>query len=217
MTGTVAEYDVDAERWRSISAHVRPEFLPFSKTVYLSNRDMLVIGGLNQEIPQKPQFSSQCMLLKEVELNDFERVYVPEQLCSMHTKRGCFSTVSLNGFVYVFGGINYSDRIMSKCERYNLAENVWSPLTCLVEPRKNSSACVLNGESIYVFGGNSSYKTLDTIERYSVNANTWTLLKIRLPNPLAFSIAFKVSATHILLLGTLSILSLFVALYRWLH
>jgi len=38
---------------------------------------------------------------------------------------------------------------------------------------------------IYVFGGsNSAERCLDSIERYSVISNNWTLLDLRLPIPI---------------------------------
>lgn len=65
----------------------------------------------------------------------------------------------------------------------------------MVEPRKNASACALTSDTIYVFGGTSNKKTCDSIEQYSVASDTWTLLKIKLPNPISFLVSFKVNDT----------------------
>ena len=43
--------------------------------------------------------------------------------------------------------------------------------------------------------------TSDSIEQYCVSTDTWTLLKIRLPNPVSFQTSFKLSETMIILLG----------------
>jgi len=119
----------------------------------------------------------------------------------MITKRGCFSTVFHEGLVFVFGGLNYTEKVLRKCERYMVSENKWDAIADMIEPRKNSSACTLTADTIYVFGGSSHATSLDSIEQYSISANAWTLLKIRMPSPVSFLTCFKVSQTQILLLG----------------
>lgn len=74
----------------------------------------------------------------------------------MITKRGCFSAVYHENHVFVFGGLNYTDKIMRKCEKYSIANNTWEKVSCMNRGRKNSSACVLTADTIYVFGGASS-------------------------------------------------------------
>ena len=54
-----------------------------------------------------------------------EHMYRPEQLNSMVNSRGCFGAIFHENQVWVFGGINYSERIMDKCETYSLAEDQW--------------------------------------------------------------------------------------------
>lgn len=82
----------------------------------------------------------------------------------MITKRGCFSALYSQGYVFAFGGLNYTDKILKKCEKYCIKDNTWSRIACMVEPRKNASSCALSSDSIYVFGGTSNYQTCDTIE-----------------------------------------------------
>lgn len=65
----------------------------------------------------------------------------------------------------------------------------------MIEPRKNSSACSLTSDTIYVFGGTSNRKASDSIEQYSIASDTWTMLKIKLPNPISFLVSFKVNET----------------------
>ena len=103
----------------------------------------------------KPVFLNTAFLVKEVKLTSVERMsyFIPEQLPSMFTKRGCFATIYHEGFVYVFGGINYSDRIMSKCEKYSVKDKIWNLIANMKLVRKNASACALNTDTIYVFGG----------------------------------------------------------------
>ena len=134
-------------------------------------------------------------------VNTYDSLYKPTILCSMNTKRGCFSAVYLSGFIFAFGGLNYTDKILKKCEKYDVRENWWIKIACLVEPWKNSSACALTSDTIYVFGGTSNRTVCDSIEQYSIASDTWTLLKIRLPNPISFLVSFKVNENQILLMG----------------
>ena len=119
----------------------------------------------------------------------------------MITKRGCFSAVFHEGYVFVFGGLNYTEKILKKCERFSVSDNKWEPIADMGEPRKNSSACTLTTDTIYIFGGSSQSQSSDTIEQYSIATNTWNTLKVKLPSPISFLTSFKVSQTQILLLG----------------
>jgi N-acetylneuraminic acid mutarotase len=82
----------------------------------------------------------------------------------MVTKRGCFSALYHEGFVFVFGGLNYIDKVMRKCERYSIENNAWKNIADMHEPRKHASACALTTDTIYVFGGTTSTHSTDTIE-----------------------------------------------------
>lgn len=57
LSKNVGEYDIENDFWNSVESKVDKQFLPFSRTVYLPNQDMIVMGGLNDEIPNKPTFS----------------------------------------------------------------------------------------------------------------------------------------------------------------
>ena len=111
----------------------------------------------------------------------------------MITKRGCFSAVFHEGYVFVFGGLNYTEKILKKCERFSVSDNKWEPIADMGEPRKNSSACTLTTDTIYIFGGSSQSQSSDTIEQYSIATNTWNTLKVKLPSPISFLTSFKVS------------------------
>lgn len=73
----------------------------------------------------------------------------------MITKRGCFAAIYHEGYVFTFGGLNYTDKILKKCERYSIPDNKWQSLADMNETRKNASACALTTDTIYIFGGSS--------------------------------------------------------------
>lgn len=155
LSKKIGEYDIGNDFWQASDAQVDRPFLAFSRTVYLPNQDMVVMGGLDDFIPNKPTFSAACLLIAEVPLNSYDNLYVQHTLKSMTHKRGCFSALFHEGMVFVFGGLNYTEKVLRRCERYSLQDNRWEPLADMCEPRKNSSVCSLTTDTLYVFGGSS--------------------------------------------------------------
>jgi hypothetical protein len=153
LSNKIGEYDIENDFWTSVNAQVKKPFLPFSRTVYLPNQDMMVIGGLNDEIPNKPTFSSQTLKITEVPVSVYDSMYVVNQKSSMQTKRGCFTGLYLHGYVFAFGGLNYTHKVLRYCEKYNVEKDEWEEIAPMVQPRKNSSSCALTSDTIYVFGG----------------------------------------------------------------
>jgi hypothetical protein len=58
LSKKVGEYDIDNDFWTYHEAQVERPFLAFSRIVYLPNQNMVVIGGLDDFVPNKPTFSS---------------------------------------------------------------------------------------------------------------------------------------------------------------
>ena len=38
----------------------------------------------------------------------------------MLDRRGCMAAIFHEGYIYVIGGLNYTDKCLKKCERYKL-------------------------------------------------------------------------------------------------
>lgn len=119
----------------------------------------------------------------------------------MFHQRGCFSAIYHESNIYVFGGINYTDKIMAFSERYCLISKSWHEIAPMNTTRKNASAVALNSDTIYVIGGSCGFKLLDTIEAYSISQNCWNTVPITLPNPVSFAVPFKITNREILILG----------------
>ena len=60
------------------------------------------------------------------------------------------------GYAYALGGINYTEKVLKRCERLHIASNVWSPIRSMNECRKNASAVPMTADTIYIFGGTSN-------------------------------------------------------------
>jgi hypothetical protein len=143
---------------------------------------------------------SQFFIVKLTAESLYRTKYDVQTCPDMITKRGCATGVFHYGQFFVFGGLNYVSKILKNCEKFS--ENKWVSIADMKECRKNASALSMTSDSIYVFGGSSNIlPTVDSIEQYSVSANRWNLLKIRLPKALCFLTTFKLDETSLLILG----------------
>ena len=59
----IAEYDVTNDFWTATEAQIDYLFLPFSTTVYLPNQDLVVLGGLDDLIPNRPTFQASVTMI----------------------------------------------------------------------------------------------------------------------------------------------------------
>ncbi|CDW71550.1 kelch motif family protein [Stylonychia lemnae] len=203
-TKKIGEYELDTKIWTLTDAQVSQIFLPFSRTVYLPNQDLVNLGGLDDSIPSKPFFTQNCEMLSQVAFNEDENLYVPTSLHQMRIGRGCFSACYHDEMIYVFGGVNLEEGVIANCEKYDTEKDIWYVIRNLNIPRKNSSVCPLTADTLYLFGGTNHLGVMtDTIEQYLISANMWILLEIKMPNPISFLTTFKVSPFQIILLGGL--------------
>lgn len=117
MSKNIAEYDLANQYWTVSEAKTNIPFFPFSRTVFLPDGDFLVIGGLNDQIAKKPAFSDEVYRISERAVNSYESVYDVKKIASLNRKRGCFAAVFVDSNVFVFGGLNYTDKTMKYCEK----------------------------------------------------------------------------------------------------
>ena len=73
---------------------------------------------------------------------------------------------------------------------------------------RNSSACALSSDSVYLFGGkicseNRQLVLSDMILQYIVGSNVWLEMPIRLPNPMSLITPVKINSHQIALFGGL--------------
>ena len=172
--------------WINQATDVKAPFSAFSAAVYLPGQDIAIIGGLDDSVPNKPSFRSSVTLISEVPLNSYDNKYVEKRLPDMNIRRGCMASLYHEGYIYVFGGLNYTEKILKKCERLLLVDHIteigkippkpekWNKIADMKECRKNASAISMSADILYVIGGSSNTNgTLDTIEQYSISCNRW--------------------------------------------
>ena len=113
------------------------------------------------------------------------------------SSRCCVAAASINGKVYVIGGIevnraphlpNPGDLTLDRVQEYDPASNTWAKKRNMPTKRARMAAVTFDG-MIYVFGGvpNRGGKTLDTVEVFNPEAGkrgAWKKLA-KLPTPLA--------------------------------
>ena len=72
------------------------------------------------------------------------------------------------------------------------------------DKRHYLSACAINDEFIYAFGGffgSTEQEINDSIEVFEVEKNTWSVLTVRMKNPLWACSALSISPNDIIIIG----------------
>ena len=88
--------------------------------------------------------------------------------------------VELEGFCYVLGG-KHSSRNQGRVSdvlRYESRTNTWSTDTVEPMPKAVSGATAVSFKGrIYVMGGGDRFETLNTVQKYNPDTNSWELVK----------------------------------------
>lgn len=121
-----------------------------------------------------------------------KQIHMPKKKRPMLLKRYGHLSVYLNGLVYAIGGFSHKDLpheqpvTLSACEKFSVtAENQWTHVSQLCEPRAFASQVTFNGQYIYVFGGMNDYTVLQSIEKYDTLNDNWVKMYFKLPKPIA--------------------------------
>jgi len=121
----------------------------------------------------------------------------------MNESRNAHAITMCRGSVFVLGGFSGKQRLNS-VEKYNFREDKWTVMTPMKDKRHYLSACSLNDEFIYAFGGffgSTEQEINDSIEVYEVEKNLWSVVTVRMKNPLWACSALAVSPHEIILIG----------------
>jgi hypothetical protein len=114
----------------------------------------------------------------------------------MLTPRKCHAAVYHTQHLYVLGGHN--GRNLSECERYVFAENRWEALPPLPRACFFTSGVVVES-SLYALGGWDRVKSLDLVQKLSLESLTWELMQFRLPFAGNCIPCFKLKDTEVFL------------------
>lgn len=100
----------------------------------------------------------------------------------MNESRNAHAITMCKGNIFVLGGFSGKQRLNS-VEKYIVKEDKWTQMAVMKDKRHYLSACTINDEFIYAFGGffgSTEQEINDTIEVYEVEKNTWVVLTVRM-------------------------------------
>lgn len=97
-------------------------------------------------------------------------------LAPMPTPRNGTAAVSLNGLIYVIGGVLSNGTYVATMEAYNPVTNTWAAEAPMLTPRADLAAVAVNGLIYAIGGGNFTLapNTFNAVEVYDPASNTWT-------------------------------------------
>ena len=97
---------------------------------------------------------------------------------TLQERKAYHSTLYYDNKLYLIGGIDSNKKVSKECQVFSLIDKKWHNLPNLNEGRANSSICIYNNNSMYVFRGRDDNDVLDTIEYLKFNLrNSWKKFK----------------------------------------
>ena len=184
-------YDVNEDEWalRKLPETSQHKFYQCSAAIALSPVEILITGG-----GSPPKKDSRIYLTQK---NDIIA------RAPMNESRNAHAITLCKGNVFVLGGFSGKQRLNS-VEKYIVKEDKWVQMVPMKDKRHYLSACTVNDEFIYAFGGffgSTEQEINDSIEVYEVEKNLWTYLTVRMKNPLWACSALAISPCEIILIG----------------
>jgi hypothetical protein len=99
----------------------------------------------------------------------------------MNTARRAHGSVFYGGFLYVIGG-TVNGACLAECERYDTLHDHWQPIPPLPHASCRHAAIVCGyTRRIYTLGGENG-SSLDLIQEFELESQTWKLLEVKLPS-----------------------------------
>ena len=100
----------------------------------------------------------------------------------MNESRNAHAITKCKGNIFVLG-VYSQKKGLNSVEKYIVKEDKWTQMAVMKDKRHYLSACTINDEFIYAFGGffgSTEQEINDTIEVYDVDKNTWVVLTVRM-------------------------------------
>ena len=89
--------------------------------------------------------------------------------------RGAATAINHNGYIYVFGGKSFDNKVLNSVEMYDLETHVWDTTAVppFQFPRYNASVVAFEGK-IYLLGGRDNKDIRREVEVYDPVQNNWS-------------------------------------------
>jgi hypothetical protein len=133
-------YDVNEDEWsiKKLNDSSASKFYQCSAAIALSPGEILITGG-----GSPPKKDARLYLTSKNEITN---------KCPMNESRNAHAITMCKGNVYVLGGFSGKQRLNS-VEKYQTKEDKWQQMAVMKDKRHYLSACTINDEYIYAFGG----------------------------------------------------------------
>merc|ERR1712185_48522 len=96
-------------------------------------------------------------------------------LTPMITARFRHSSAVVNGKLFVLGGFNHDEEVLSSVECFDPETGLWSAVSPMSRPRLGAGAAVLGGK-IFVAGGSDGAQFLSSVESFDPVTDRWTVV-----------------------------------------
>lgn len=184
-------YDVNEDDWtiKKLPDTYGVKFYQCSAAIAINAFEILITGG-----GSPPKKDTRIYMASKNELSN---------KATMNESRNAHAITMCKGNVYVLGGFSGKQRLCT-VERYSLAEDKWTTVAPMKDKRHYLSACTINDDTIYAFGGffgSTEQEINDSIEMYEAAKDQWMVIPIRMKNPLWACSALAVSNSEIILIG----------------
>ena len=123
-------------------------------------------------------------VLSDVEKYDYSlNLWTPVCSMSISRMRHCVSVMTETGgkqFLYAIGGCINVIQVSQSVEKYDQELNRWTRVADMNICRKNHKVAVITDKHgkqfLYAIGGDNDLGTLQSVEKYDYELNTWTLV-----------------------------------------
>lgn len=177
------------ENWQEVN-NINNFLIPISpSTIQLTNDSAFFSGGGSRI----NQASKNCYFYNNGIFKEKE---------NMIYDRRNHSSVRIENYIYICGGMDNKSNHISTCEKYSLQYEKWIKFSSLNIERSHLSLCNMNNKYIYAFGGENKFSgILDSIEKYSIVGDFWEMVNVKLPYKLECIGCIGVSYKEILIFG----------------
>lgn len=189
-------YDINADEWdmTQLSFGETYEFNYYSSAATLPNGSIILTGGESS--------NAVCQVyLTSYRAHKHPSVKIVQREPMNHPRKEHVS-LYLSNSVYVLGGYNgKSNNFLNLCERYDLETGHWHPISSMIVPKCAFAATTLNNRYIFAVGGYNGTIRLNSIEKYDIKTDKWTMLDIKMKQSLSNSACFAYSEQSLMILG----------------
>ncbi len=101
----------------------------------------------------------------------------------------------------MIGGFNHERGLVNTVEKFSFKARKWLQSEPINIARINASACKCGHKYLYLFGGLDQASFLNTVERFNLQLEIWTVLKVKMPTKISNMFSFSLNPNYIVIMG----------------